>query len=382
MWIHKNNTKKTANPIKIVCGLLFIIFSFSYLYGLQSNLLANIQGVFSHWKTIYHPLVGAIGITLILLALQIVLNLITKWKGSLYSMSFLPFCLILGIFTHFDRGIYSGNFNFGPWIWIGPLIFVIYLVLSLIFQFIPYNLITKKLIPKLNVNLFILLLLFLGTILIGNTNEQFHAEMKMEQLIREGKFKEATIVDAKALKVSREMTVLRSYALARTDSLGQKLFEFPQYYRTQGLFFDDNTITTRLKNKNIFAALGGKPIGNDESTVHYLESLCNNNKGSHMALDYFLCSLLLDRQLEYFVSALDTYYEVGGVLYKHYQEALFMYQYMHSEYEIPFENIKMSSKFKKFLALQNKYAYNSTYQKNYTRREFGDTYWWYYTYGD
>ncbi len=382
MRIKNDNTKKTANIIKIICGLLFASFSFSYLYGLQSDLLANIQGVLSEWKTTYYPIGSAIAITFILLVLQTVLNLLTKWKGPLYSMSFLPFCLILGIFTHLDNGIYSNDFNFGSWVWIGPLVFVVYIILSIAFRFIPYSLLTKNLVPKLTVNTFVLILLFSGTLFIGNTDEQFHAEMKMEKFIKEGKFKDAANVDAKALKVSRELTVLRAYALARTDSLGQKLFEYPQYYRTQGLFFNDTDQSTHLSNKEIFAALGGKPITNNESTVHYLETLCNKDAGSHMALDYFLCALLLDRQLEYFVNALDTYYEEGNVLYKHYQEALFMYKSMHPDYELPFDNAKMAKKFNDFKALQQKYAYNSVYQKNYTRREFGDTYWWYYIYGD
>lgn len=373
--------KKTANAITIICGLLFLIFSFSYTYSFQSDLIANIQGVLSQWKNIYSPLGGAIVITVVLYLLQIGLNYITRWKNFTYAFSFLPSCLILGIITSFNRGIYSNDFSLGTWLWLSPTILIAYFLIAVALRFIPNKQSNKSILTMLNVNILILIFLCLGTLYIGNTDLKFHAEMKMERLIKSGQYMEASHVAAKSLESSREMTVLRNYALSRADSIGEKIFEYPQDYRTKGLLFDDHNRTTYLQNNTLFAYLGGKPM-DDESTVSYLERLCNKNTGSHNALDYFLCALLLDRQLEYFSTALDTYYEEGSVLYKHYQEALYLYKYLHKDYELPFDNPKMTAKFNKFQNLRKQYAYDEQIQKNYTRREFGNTYWWYYIYGE
>ena len=53
---------KTTNStfiIKVICAILFILFSFGFLYCYQADLIAMAQHVLSEGKTHYDKMVGA-----------------------------------------------------------------------------------------------------------------------------------------------------------------------------------------------------------------------------------------------------------------------------------------------------------------------------------
>ena len=68
-YIHKNY-KKAARIQTVVCGFLFSIFSFIYLYVFQCDVLEALHFSLAHGKTHFAPLPSAIIITLILLLLR------------------------------------------------------------------------------------------------------------------------------------------------------------------------------------------------------------------------------------------------------------------------------------------------------------------------
>ena len=62
--------KKTARIMIAVCGLLFSLFSFVYLYVFQRDVLEALHFSLAHGKTTFAPIASALVITLILLLLR------------------------------------------------------------------------------------------------------------------------------------------------------------------------------------------------------------------------------------------------------------------------------------------------------------------------
>ena len=62
--------QKTAGIIRYSCGILFMLFSFCYLFFLEGEILAEAQFVFSKGVTSYDIMTGAILITLVLQLVQ------------------------------------------------------------------------------------------------------------------------------------------------------------------------------------------------------------------------------------------------------------------------------------------------------------------------
>ena len=73
--------------------------------------------------------------------------------------------------------------------------------------------------------------------ILGNTNVNFHHELAVEQAIRNHHYEAARMVGAKSLETTRTLAVLRAYAMSLEGTMGEHLFEYPQYYGAEGLLF-------------------------------------------------------------------------------------------------------------------------------------------------
>ena len=66
----ERNQRSSSRHTEWVCLLVFVVFTFVYLYFYQADVLAAGQHVLSGGQTHYRRLVGAVLITLVLLILQ------------------------------------------------------------------------------------------------------------------------------------------------------------------------------------------------------------------------------------------------------------------------------------------------------------------------
>lgn len=80
----------TSLAIHVACGVLFALFSFTYLFCLQGDLLAEAQYVFSGGVTTYYRGTGAVIITAVLMAMQWGLNKLTRLEGRFFAVSYFP----------------------------------------------------------------------------------------------------------------------------------------------------------------------------------------------------------------------------------------------------------------------------------------------------
>lgn len=373
--------KRAARILTVACGILFSIFSLVYLFVLQQDVVGALHYSLSQGKTHYSPWVGAIIITAVLLIFRWGINGLMGLKGPVRALSYFPSCLLLGVLTDVDRSIFHGGSIGNKWLWLLPLLLLIYIgvVYTLRRVFRTWLNQESSILSLINSNLAILTLLCLMTVGIGNTDVNFHHELAVEQAIRKHDYEAARMVGAKSLETTRTLTVLRAYALSLEGTMGEHLFEYPQYEGIEGLLFEPNSQETlRLNADSLYRHLGAKPYAT-EKAMGFLTRICRDEVGNHTALDYYMSALLLDKDLEKFISAVDTYCFEQDTLPRYYREALALYKQAHPEYGRETGDTLMEHRLNEFVNRQKEFS-SPEEEKNRMRREFGDTYWWYYRY--
>lgn len=395
-----HNRQKTAGLIRYSCGILFMLFSFCYLFFLHGEIIAEAQFVYSKGVTTYNLCIGAIVITVVLQIIQWIVGLISSLPSRWHALSYLPSMVMLAMLTGVNRETIE-HFSFGAWIWIVPVLLVIY-ILSV---FLIRNLNTldsdysQDVRSQIHPNYIILFFLMLGVGSIPQTTDVYHYELKAERLILAKDYEEAAKVGETSLSSSARLTQLRMYALSQQGLLAERLFDYPQYYGSRGLLdVADTSSLQRFTTQDICAHLGaicGKSIHSTKRYMRLLlsaDSLCNQ----HTA-DYYLCGLLLDKKLKEFGRELPHYYNlsdsIAGAydrLPRAYREALLQISKKSDALEgkivvdgdslATLSDFDMNARFRDYQELKASLQ-DETERINQTRRQFGNTYWWYYDYG-
>lgn len=180
------------------------------------------------------------------------------------------------------------------------------------------------------------------------------------------------------MEASRTLTVFRAVALSHLGQMGDKLFAYPQYYRSDGLFFDaDSLHTLRYTNDSIYYLLGARPYAGEDRLV-FLRNICYKGTGKYTSLDYYLSALLLEKQLDRFMQAVPDFYLPEDTLPRYYREAVVLYHAQRND-SVSVSDSLMLKRFDAYRQLQRQAA-SPLEERNRMRREFGDTYWWYYDY--
>lgn len=373
--------KRAARILTVACGLLFSAFSFVYLYVFQKDVLGALHYSLSQGKTHYSPLVGAIIITVVLLIFRWGINGLMGLKGPVRSLSYFPSCLLLGVLTDIDGSVFHEGSIADKWMWLLPLLLLIYVGVVYTLRRVFRNWLNYEgsVTGLINSNLGILMSLCLMTSCIGNSKTNFHHELSVEQAIRDKDYVAARKVGYKSLETSRTLTALRAHALSLEGEMGEYLFAYPQNYAADGLLFESHSQETlRLNADSLYAYLGAKPHAS-EKTSDYLERICHDEIGKHTALEYYLSALLLDKKLDKFATELDASYFEQDTLPRYYREAVILYKQTHPAYTREIRDTVMMQRFKEFTEMQKEFT-SPVEEKNRMRREFGDTYWWYYRY--
>lgn len=380
MQFYRNsNLKKTARLILGLCSLFFCSFSFLYLYCLQSDALTLAQHILSKGHTSYSKIWGAVIVTLVL-QLLVILYKRTHWYSlKAQALYFFPSCLILGAMTCFvptHDGNVMWNIN-----WLACSLYVIiYGIIIWISLHFPDTRNDKSSIhPYLWINFVLLAIQLCMAAHIGNTNDAYHYRLKVQELVLDNNDTAALEVGKKSLAHDRELTALRTLALSRIGNLGNALFHYPQEYGSEGLLpnTQDTMLHTQAYRDVIYKYLGGYPGRNISSTKQFLKLLINAKTVKKPAYDYLLCAYLLDKDLETFVKLLPRYYPSNEGLPKHYKEAMIMYLHHEGKTDHVLYDKQTADAYLKYLEIKSSFK-NPVEQNNQCRREFGQTYWWYY----
>lgn len=418
MIITKPESESSAGIIKHSCGILFILFSFCYLFFLQGEIISKVQFVYSRGVTTYSFFWGAIIITLIGRIIQMIVERFVRVPLRYYALTYIPSILFLTVVCSVNKD-FPEKISVGFW-WIGvPLVLLIFYYLikaAFFFESVTMSVKhTNRVSPYLwpNCIILILVMLWCGTCCAPSDINMF--EQKVERLVDNNKFDEALRVGEQSLTSSIHLTNMRMYSLSQLDLLPQNLFDYPQNYGSEGLICvsDTNSRFYRFDARDICFHLGvecdtlihsvndvfEKAYLNYQFTfdsIQGVELSRFNNKDSvlteihkkereltllkHRIDDYLLCSLLLERNINDFKAKINEIYAFGinnadsvisvENLPKSYREALVM---IYPE----IGDTAMIKQYGEYLDMKTEIP-DSTASSNQTRRLYGTTFWWYY----
>lgn len=354
----KINSNSTA-VILTACAIVFCLFTFCYTYFYQSDVLMADQHVLSGGQTKYYPLTGAILITVVLQILQLLVRAVFRLYKSGHALTYLPSLLALAVITSGGKDI-DKHFTFGSWWWIVPLLLIAFVFAAIVLREVQE--VEKPIKGPLLfsrcmwVNMLTLFVMFFLVGVAGNSDKVFHERMKVERLLLENKPEEALNVGRQSYDTDSCLTLLRMHALAKTNQLGERLFEYPI----------------------VGGAAAMKPNGNNVRTLMYpAKAIMVQQKKS--TVDYQLCAHLLNKDLKAFVALLSKSYSYDKPLPKHYKEALYLYGVLTPNAQYKLHDNAMAADYADFKKLKQQTTDKDARQAL-VRDVFGKTYWYYFFY--
>ena len=373
-------TKHSTRPYRVVCALLFLVFTFCYLYCYQDNLLAMGQHVLSNGQTHYDRLVGTVIITFVLWLMQICLYMLTRVKGGFHILTYVPSIVCLTALTSIDSDIVHGV-TLGWWWLTAPLLIVVNVILLFYVRqlqaYEPQDFSHGFLGRRAWINYSGLLVLLVFVMLCSNHRQVLHARLEIEQCIEAGDYQKAVKVDAHSLHTDSTLTSLRVYSLSLAGLLPDKLFEYSLVGSSSVMLPDNPNVCYLICGKAPFYQRLGGMFRQKMSAMHYLRFVHQHHLATSVAHDYLLCAYLLDGDLEAFVHAIGKYYNLKQPLPKHYREALVLYAHLRSNPYIVYHNSVMEADFADFQSLIKQYS-NLNERLSALRDTYGNTYWVYY----
>ena len=375
------NKRRTARIIAVASGLLFSVFSITYLSVFQKDVMEALHYSLAQGKTVYAPWISAIIITVVLLVLRLLINGLVNLRGPFKGLSYFPSCLLLGVLTDVGHDVYHGGGIADVWAWMLPLVLVLYVAIGWLLARAARLWLNPELSDGfvVNSNLLTLLLLCFMTIGIGNDDIHFHHELQVEEALRKQDYVRALQVGEKTMDPSRNLTALRAYAMSRQGTMGEDLFRYPQLYGAAGLLMGtSNEKALRLNADSLSVYLGAKPTMG-EPALDFFRRICHEESGNYTTLDYYLSALLLEKKLDEFVKEFDALYSVRDSIPIYYNQALYLHAKMYGTSTGETTNEALEALWEKYRAKQEELS-GQRGEANYMRREFGDTYWWYYQY--
>lgn len=377
---------KTNNStlVNSVCAIVFMLFTFVYLYFFQADLLAMEQHVLSGGTTRYDKTIGAVLITIVLFLLQLGVGKLTRFDGWMHILNYVPSLLLLTVLTSGNQDFDTNAFP-GIVVLVVCVILVLYILVAVLFRlkmlFSINTSFTGSVFGNLWKSLLVLSVMFLIVCAFGNTDEVFHYRLRMERLLALNDYDGALTIGEKSDDTDANLTMLRAYALSRTKQLGERLFEYPIPKGGSNMLLPDgsNIKCLLFPESEIFKQLGIRKKGKMKS-LEYLLYLENHGLAMKSVTDYILCGYLLDKNLDGFVNTIKNKYNLSSPsLPKHYREALTLYTHQRSNPVLVFHSEIMDADYADFQKLEKQYNDKSE-RFSYVKDTYGETYWFYYFY--
>ncbi len=382
--MNNHNPDKNGSTIiiRVMCAIVFVLFSWGWLYFFQADALAMTQHVLSDGLTHYNRLVGAIIITVVLMILQFIVNGITKLNKRFHALTYMPSMLVLAMLTGVSQTIgHEVSFSHSSWL----VILLAIVWVGLIFFARQYQDLKKKsqypfFSRPMWMNMLMMVLMISCVAWIGNTNAVFQYRMKIEGHLTRGEYSLALKVGQKSLESDSDLLMLRMYALARCGEMGEHLFEYPiTGNSSQVLPTNGKTKMLLYPTDSLYKFLGARPAVEMEPQ-RYLAMLQRRDSVNNKAIaDYILCSYLIDKQLDRFAQEISRYYTIDAHLPKYYREALTLYTHSRSNPLVVFRVPVTEEDYANYQDMKRQYQ-DSTERKTRVSEEYRGTYWYYFEY--
>lgn len=320
--------KNGLASVRGVCAVIFILFSFLWLYEFQADVLAVAQHVLSQGQTHYDRTIGAVLITAVLMLLQLCVYAVTRLSRRTHALTYLPSMLVLAVISDVPSDI-DYHFSFGAWAWVIPVVLIAWGgVVWLAKHVMPFENDDKTptgvFSRRMWINLLQMMIMMIVVTVVGNTNAVFHFTAHAETALLRNDAESATRVGIRSEETDECLSMLRIHALARQGQLAEQLFCYPLKGNSADMLplKGSRSRLRLLPADSIWKAFGARPVY-AMTTKFYLSALERDTVEHPMVADYVLCGLLIDRQLDDFAEALPRYYSMEeDSLPRHYREAL------------------------------------------------------------
>lgn len=379
--------KDGTNVYKALCAVVFVIFSFVYLYYYQTDILAAAQHVASGGKTHYEPILGTILIILGLKLLQYGIQAIVRLKRIFFVLTYFPSFLILTLITDIPSA-HDEQINFGAWAWALPLALVAWAFLVyLARQYQPVEVETRGggvFSQVVGVNVTLMLVMMLMTCLIGNHNRLFHQRMHVEFLISRKEYREAQVYADKLNSSDANISLLRAYSLALQHHIGDNLFKssmsginsiIPLNNETYTVILPGNELMQYYKRDadwQLSEMLVKGNLNEFYDNLVFFYNLGNGVAPNDSTANKADVSKEVKKQNSYKDSILSVRYQN---LPRHYQEALVLYNYLVTAQKQKRPLVKPSYLNNNLVEQFNKFQHLPVGEQ---RKQFAGTYWAFY----
>lgn len=366
-----------------MCAIVFSLFSLAWLYWFQADVICVIQHVLSHGHTHHSRFWAAVLITIVLLFVQVVVVRIIRLDHRAHALTYLPSFMLMALIGNTD--VWIGNVSFSLWFW---LHIVVDILIWLLFVWI-----VRKVMPyesrkepshmfsrRVWANMLVMVIMMMTVALYSNTNAVAHFRAAAEVAMMKGDVDKALRVGDESHETDVHLTMLRAWALAKKNELGERLFQYPIVGRGTDLlpFMDSQSRLQLLSVTDFYDALGARPVGTTTQR-RYFQLLEKEAKATPLVADYKLCALLVDRKLAAFASLLPQYYELNESLPKHYREALVLYKHQSSNPVVIYNHAVTDEDWHNYRQLvKNVGNYNE--RKELAHDRYQGSYWYYFFY--
>lgn len=338
-----------------MCAIVFLSFTFIFLYSYQSQTLLYTQHTLSGGKTHYDILIGGIIITSLVILLQSLTSRWLKLGNHSYALTYAPSAFMLILLTDVRINSYDSSIQNGLFIyWLPLALFALFMLIKLAKQWIPKEQKHERFLSSsyLLSNLLIMLLLIAFTCFTSNNDNIFKSRIKAEQALIVDNNDDIIKVTTKANIADSTLTLYRAIALDNNNTIADSMFHCPVIGNRASLYY---------------------PYENNHRLILPMGKLREHKPSK----DYRLCSLLLECQLDAFAHELTKYYTINDSLPTHYKEALVLYQHQRSTPITNYHDEIMEINYDSIQIINHKYK--SENERNYhIHKTYNKTYWQYY----
>lgn len=381
---NRNLEDGSATVVRTVCAIVFLLFVAIYVFFYQEDTLALTQHILSGGATIYSRIIGGIIITIVLALLHFTTAKVMRTKPlCIYALSCFPSLYILAMLTDFDT-----SQPLSPWRWwaiLMPLAAAVWWgVVYFLGELLRYRCSDIRheegyLARTLGCNIFILAAMMIGVGLLSNSNDITHYRLRMERLLMHGEYAKALEVGKASDKTDASLTMLRVFALAHEGRLGDELFKYPVRGTSASIVpeLSDGKMLM-LSPDSVYRMLGAIPR-HGQTTKNYLKAIVKSGQATKAAIEYQLCGMLIDKDLDGFVNLLMKTHKIDDTLPLHYREALILYTHRRSSPKVVYRNTVMDTDYDDMQRLEAE-TKSPGERRIQIYKQFSGTYWEYFDY--
>lgn len=398
MRYHYKSTQQAAMVINFACLLLFIVYScymyLRYQYGIVAltYFVQSEQGLMS--STSNSTWISALLGTTLALIPALVLMRCMHFSVRFKALMFLPSYVVLGLLTGISPQLVSSTVNTIPLL---STVLLLLLSFSLIFLSHFYHEGRNEhssFADYLWSNALLTALGIVFTISITNTDCPLHVQLSMARSLHEGDYAAVERISKGETSTNNTITAIQALALSKQGRIADDLFSI-SYLKGSASLLPDSTPASYLYHTPtlVYTHLRAVPVGRVGNARSFLEKAIEQRQLNALSthtdsiqskplIDYYLCSLLLDKELKVFSSKLPEYYSLSTPLPRHYREALTLFYSLYVEENNQFIDAEMDSLYSEYNKILHEHENSLVLGHKKCVAAYPHTYWNYYHFTD